>query len=165
MDFPNLLSTGLAVVSIATLAGLGLLRGTVTNLREQLRDARDETAAIRESRAEEQREYAKAQVEANTLIAQMKSDYDTAIAALKSDSDSKVAQLTADLNALKRVVTGEVHWVALGQQLEEHHAEAMEHWQREEEAWGDVLALLRSPGKAPRKAAAKKTPPLSGTDT
>lgn len=40
----DLLTTALGVVSIATLAGLGLLRGTVTNLRENLKDAREEIA-------------------------------------------------------------------------------------------------------------------------
>lgn len=157
MDLPNLLSTALAVVSIATLAGLGLLRGTVTNLREQLRDAREETSAIRESRAEEQQAASKAQVEANILIAQMKSDYDRQIAELKSDSASKIAQLTADLNALKRVVTGEVHWVALGQTLDAHHAEAMRHWATEERLWADVLAALSA--IPVRKSAAKKAAP------
>lgn len=43
-DFGRLLTIGLAIVSIATLAGLGLLRGVVTGLRENLKDARDEIA-------------------------------------------------------------------------------------------------------------------------
>jgi uncharacterized coiled-coil protein SlyX len=42
IDVNNLVTTALSIVSIATLAGLGLLRGTVTNLRENLKDARDE---------------------------------------------------------------------------------------------------------------------------
>lgn len=43
-DFMRLLTVALAIVSIATLAGLGLLRGVVTGLRENLKDARDEIA-------------------------------------------------------------------------------------------------------------------------
>lgn len=48
----DLLNTGLAVVAIATLAGLGLMRGIITNLREQLKDAREETASHRLARTE-----------------------------------------------------------------------------------------------------------------
>jgi uncharacterized coiled-coil protein SlyX len=44
VDIGNLLTTALSIVSIAGLAGLGLLRGTVTNLRENLKDAREEIA-------------------------------------------------------------------------------------------------------------------------
>lgn len=91
----SLLSTGLAVLSISTLAGLGLLRGTVTNLREQLKDARDEIKSLKDGRDE---------------------------------AKTENAVLTADLEALKRVVTGEVHWVTLEHQLEEHHNESESHW-------------------------------------
>lgn len=42
IDVNGLLTTALSIVAIATLAGLGLLRGTVTNLRDNLKDARDE---------------------------------------------------------------------------------------------------------------------------
>lgn len=42
MEFGQLLNTALSIVAIATLAGLGLLRGTVTNLRETLKDARED---------------------------------------------------------------------------------------------------------------------------
>lgn len=42
VDVGNLLTTVLAVLAITTAGGLGLMRGTVTNLRENLRDARDE---------------------------------------------------------------------------------------------------------------------------
>lgn len=88
IDYGNLLTTALSVVSIATLAGLGLLRGTVTNLRENLKDARDEIAD-KERRL----------TEAETANAVQK----------------------ADLEALTRVVTGEVHWIAMGDKLDEHH--------------------------------------------
>ena len=44
MEVGQLLNTALSIVAIATLAGLGLLRGTVTNLRENLKDLREDNA-------------------------------------------------------------------------------------------------------------------------
>lgn len=38
------LQTALSIFALASLVGLGLLRGTVTNLRENLKDAREEIA-------------------------------------------------------------------------------------------------------------------------
>lgn len=58
MDFNNWLAAALGIVSIATLAGLGFMRGTVINLREQLSDARGETKALKESRDEASRQIA-----------------------------------------------------------------------------------------------------------
>jgi hypothetical protein len=96
-DLGGLLSTALAIVSIATLAGLGLMRGTVTNLREQLRDERDARAADRAQKADDEADHLK----------------------FKAESETRIAQLESDNAALQRVVTGEVHWVALGQRLED----------------------------------------------
>lgn len=96
-DLGGLLSTALAIVAIATLAGLGLLRGTVTNLREQLRDERDARAADRQQRADDEVDHAK----------------------FKAETETRIAQLEADNSALQRVVTGEVHWVAISDRLED----------------------------------------------
>lgn len=41
-------------------------------------------------------------------------------------------RLRADLEALSRVVTGEVHWTAIGLQLDEHHTDSVSHWERHE---------------------------------
>lgn len=109
-DLGGVLTTALSIVSLATLAGLGLLRGTVINLREQLKDARDEVAALRGSRVDDQ---------------------------------TKIAQLTADHDALTRVVTGEAHWVAIGQKLDEHHDEAKDHWATDERVLGEIRDELR----------------------
>lgn len=94
-DFTSILTTALTILSIATLAGMGLLRGTVTNLREQLRDER----------------------EANTSHRQR-----------IGDCELDNGRLRADLSALERVVTGEVHWVALGDQLTTLSDAAKGHW-------------------------------------
>jgi uncharacterized protein HemX len=102
----DLLSIALAAISIATLAGLGFVRGRMTDLREQLRDSREETASLKASRADDR-----------ALIDQQKTE-------LKA--------CRTDLDALARVVTGEVHWVALSHHLDQHHEEARAHWIRSE---------------------------------
>lgn len=109
MSIGDLFSYALAVVSIATLAGLGFMRGTVTNLREQLKDTRDTNAELRAERAEDA---------------------------------VKIEQLKTDLDALSRVVTGEVHWAQLGHQLDEHHGEARTHWAEADQRSAAMLAAL-----------------------
>lgn len=42
MDYGSLLQTAISVLAIAALAGVGFQRGKVNNLRENLKDARDE---------------------------------------------------------------------------------------------------------------------------
>lgn len=53
MDWQNLISVGATIVALTTLAGLGLLRGTVIGLREQLNDERGLTASLRARRDED----------------------------------------------------------------------------------------------------------------
>lgn len=53
MDWQNVISVGATIVALTTLAGLGLLRGTVIGLREQLRDERDLSKSLRERREED----------------------------------------------------------------------------------------------------------------
>lgn len=103
-DLGGLLSTALAIVSIATLAGLGLLRGTVTNLREQLRDEREARAADRAQKVDDEAEHVKERAEWTAKTA---------------TKDARIAELEADNAALGRVVTGEVHLVSLSQRLED----------------------------------------------
>lgn len=82
----DFLSTALAVVSIATLAGLGLMRGTVISLRERVGDLTSENKNLKEGRVEELKE---------------------------------ITDLKTSLTALTGVVTGEIHWVAIGEQIKE----------------------------------------------
>ena len=99
MDISYILGLALVTLTIATAAGFGLQRGNTVNLREQLKDCREELASIKASRDE-------------ARVAN--------------------AQLTADLEALKRVVTGEVQWEVLTDSLSDHHREALEHWKQAE---------------------------------
>lgn len=63
----QVLTIGLAIVSIATVAGLGLLRGTVTNLREQLSDERANNVSLKAQRAEDRDKITKLEGDVRTL--------------------------------------------------------------------------------------------------
>lgn len=110
MDLGNLLSTGLTVATVGSLAGVGLMKGTLTNLRARLDDYEKEVEEKDRRHAEDR---------------------------------TKLAQTVTDLSALQRIVTGEAHWVKLGQVLDEHHEQAKEHWTKDEDLLGEVLAELR----------------------
>ena len=111
LDFAQILSTGLVIVTLATATGLGLTRGTVANLRDALAEER---AAKAEMRAE--------RVEDRSLIEQQKTQ----------------------LEALAKVVTGEVHWLAISHLLDEHHVEARDHWTRSEGNTAKMLEELHA---------------------
>lgn len=108
-DVMRLITLGLAIVTLATAAGLGLQRGRITSLREQLTDSRAEVA-----------------------------DIDRRLGTEKARGD----QLTTDLAALGRVVTGEAHWVAIGEQLDTHHQAATTHWNRDEQILSEIRDRL-----------------------
>lgn len=116
-DLGNLLSTAMGVMALASLAGVGLMRGTVTALRENLDDARKDNADVDRRLAIETRAREAAQAE--------------------------VAQLRVELGALGRVVTGEAHWVAIGQTLDHHHEEAQAHWVTGENLLTEIRDLLK----------------------
>lgn len=106
MDISYVLGLALVTLTIATAAGFGLQRGNVVNLREQLKDCREEMASYKASRDE-------------ARVAN--------------------AQLSTDLEALKRVVTGEVQWEVLTTSLDEHHHEALEHWKEAEKRFDRLI--------------------------
>jgi chromosome segregation ATPase len=114
-------NTALAIVSIATLTGLGLMRGTITNLRENLRDARDEIA-------DKDRRLTETEGDLVRLRAQVKSQ-------------------GHDLEAVGRLIRGESYWTELGEKLDAHHSEAKKHWLADElklDAINGGLAGLRA---------------------
>ena len=94
-DVSQVLSIALGVVALSSLAGYGLLRGNVQNLREQLKDEREARASLSTRFTEVQRE---------------------------------AVDLRGKVKVLESIVTGEVHWVALGDKLDTHHKEATEYW-------------------------------------
>lgn len=95
----DFLSIALTVVALATLAGYGLLRGNVQNLREQLKDEREARNSL-QGRFDQQ--------------------------------EKEKIDLAGKVRVLESIVTGEVHWVALGDKLDEHHNEAKDYWTRAE---------------------------------
>jgi len=117
IDLPKFLETASVLMAFGAAAAVGLLRGTVGELRARLEDER--------GNAESQRQQ---------------------IQDLKLDN----ATLNADLSALRRTVTGEVHWRAIEEKSDKHHEEAKAHWQeekaareRQEEIFSGILAELR----------------------
>lgn len=53
MDIDQLLSTALAIVSLTTLAGMGLMRGSLTGLRDSNGDLRNRVGDLEKERAED----------------------------------------------------------------------------------------------------------------
>lgn len=111
MNLTNLLTFALGLISIATLTGLGLTRGLVINLREQLAEERASKNEMRAERAEDRAEISRQKVQ---------------------------------LEALAKVVTGEVHWTAVGEALDKHHDEARAHWKRSEAGGASMLTAIRA---------------------
>lgn len=55
----------------------------------------------------------------------------------RAEDRAEKAELTAENSLLKAMVTGKVEWVALTDQLEEHHRQALGFWE-------EALQLLRA---------------------
>jgi predicted phage gp36 major capsid-like protein len=117
LDLSNLLTAALAVLALATAGGYGLLRGRVSALRDELEDERKGRESDRQER----------------------DDLRAKNADLRRDLDN----VTVELEALTRVVTGEVHWVAIGDKLDHHHGEAKDHWGKTEDAIEKALDMLK----------------------
>lgn len=61
-----------------------------------------------------------------------------------ADTRTELATAQTDLAALGRVVTGEAHWIAIGEQLDHHHQEAMTQWKRERDALERIAVAVES---------------------
>lgn len=103
-DLGGILTTALAILAIATIAGAGLQRGRIGDLKGRLEQERADAA---EDRAQAERDEVRAtrdRAEAATIIAEL---------------ESKLAKAKADIEVLKGVATGEIHWSAIAQRLED----------------------------------------------
>lgn len=101
----------LAVITLATAAGVGFQRGKIARLRGELAESDARSARL----ADELR-----------------------------DTQANLEKTSTELAALTRVVTGEAHWTAIGQTLDEHHSEATDHWRRERGLLERVVQLLEA---------------------
>lgn len=57
-------------------------------------------------------------------------------------AETELVQVRTELAALARVVTGEAHWIAIGQKLDEHHEQAETHWTRDEQLLAEIRDRL-----------------------
>lgn len=110
------LNAALAIVAVATLAGLGLTRGHVNNLRERLGDYEKEVS-----------EKDRRLTEAETEITRLK---------------TKVNSQAHDLEAVGRLIRGESYWTELGEKLDSHHNEAKNHWNADERKLDGIQTTL-----------------------
>jgi hypothetical protein len=109
VDLGQVLSTSLTITSVGSLAGVGLMTGTLKNLRARLSDY-DKEVEEKDRR--------------------------------NADDRAELAQVKTRLDALQRVVTGEAHWVKLGQVLDQHHEQAVQHWATDEQLLQQILDRL-----------------------
>jgi chromosome segregation ATPase len=120
-DIGGWVTTALGVFSLATAAGLGLQIGRIKDLRTQLSDTREEVRALREGRAADKADMA--------------------------EKDLALSKVTSEVELLQTVVTREVEWRVLTNQVEdqtkhlddqtktlaEHHRKAEEVWAKDDE--------------------------------
>lgn len=121
-DYGSLLQTAFAATSVLSLAGLGLQRARLADNKEQLKESREEVAALRASREEDRKDWARDKAQLDDL-------------------KGKVA-------VLESVVTGEVHWQAIEDLLGAHHEEAVAFWSRGDATLEAILSELQ---KRPQK--------------
>jgi hypothetical protein len=97
VDWQNVLGVAATIFALASAAGLGLMRGTVANLRASNDDLRLRVGDLEKERSEDR---------------------------------ASLAEVRGENALLRSMVTGKVEWVALTDQLEEHHRQALKHWSK-----------------------------------
>jgi hypothetical protein len=117
LDLGNLVSTAAIILTLASAAGLGLMRSHVTGLRETTTDLRGRVTDLEGERISLRESNAK-------LIA-------------------KVAAVEAENKMLTTRLTGKVEWLALTDQLEEHHRQALVWWKETSQMMADILKVMR----------------------
>lgn len=117
MDFSGVLNTILTITTIIAGALAGLQRGVVQNFKDGNTELRARVNGLVTEKAELEKENA-------ALLAE-------------------AAATKADLAALGRVITGEAHLTAIGDQLNEHHARAEVKWEALTDLGREILAELK----------------------
>lgn len=107
----------LAITTTITTALVGLQIGTVRTLRDSNSDLRDRVTDLEKERMEDKAEIVK--------------------------RDGQIAEKESENSLLRAMVTGKVEWIAVTDQLESHHREALGHWQATEDKLGEILKTLR----------------------
>lgn len=118
-------------LAVAAAAWMGVRSADRKILQERLTEERQNGANERQKREALEVEFDKFKASAKAELA-----------TVKADAAAEIATLTADRDALQRVVTGEVHWVALGQHLDEFEERAVEHWTGQKAAVRDVKKVV-----------------------
>ena len=114
MEISNLFATCATIVALISAGGLGLQRSKVAGLRSDISDSARREEGLRNEIVDLQRRM---------------SEKDR----LDAEKDIEIAKLRSDLEYAQRIATGEVHWVALTDTLEIHHAAAQEAWRETHE--------------------------------
>lgn len=119
----GLVTSALGIITLATFAGLGLGLGRIKDLRSQLSEDREQVRALREDRADLKERLAEQLV--------------------------LITKQAGDIEVLQGVVTREVEWKVLTDQvsdqtehldaqtrtLNEHHKEARAYWEKSHDRW------------------------------
>lgn len=98
------ISIALTILSVASIAGIGLQRGRVVNARELLREEREDHDRTRLRLNNAEVDHAKEMADAKAEL---------------SAKDAEISSLGTEIVALQRVVTGEAHLVAIGDRIED----------------------------------------------
>lgn len=61
----------------------------------------------------------------------------------RAEDKALIASQTSDIAALQRVVTGEVHWVAINDLLDHHHKAAVDNWREAHSLLTDIRDDVR----------------------
>jgi hypothetical protein len=97
VDWQNILGVAATIFALASAAGLGLMRGTLNNLRDSNGDLRARVGDLEKQRSEDH---------------------------------ARIAEVESENKLLNAMVTGRVEWVAISDQVEEHHRQSLASWNR-----------------------------------
>lgn len=141
-DVGTLLGFALAAGAIAAAAWAGIRSSDRSIIQKRLDEEREESANQRAIREDVEARFAKYKTEKEAELAAYKAEKEAELATLKAETDAKIASQAADLAVWQRTVTGEAHWVALGQQLDEFEERTGESLDELRQAIAQVVGLV-----------------------